>query len=71
MGHHCTETAHEHGTVLYPPGNDIWWLLLEICSNLFTSGHSPNSANIRWLLKHTQSAQAGGMHPTGMLSCCV
>ena len=39
-----------------PPDSDIWWLSLETCSNL---------------LKHVLWPQAGGRHPTGMLSCYV
>ena len=47
------------------------WPSLETYSNLFTSG-SPNQ---HWHLvvaieSHLWSLQAGGMHPTEMLSCC-
>ena len=41
---------------------------LETCSNLFTSGHPPTSADIWCLLKHVRLAHAGGAHPSGMLS---
>ena len=41
------------------------------CSNLFTSGHPPTSADNWWLLKHIQWAQAGSTYPTGMLFCCA
>ena len=52
--------SSRHGTSLYrdtpPPASDIWWLSLETCSNL---------------LKHVLWPQAGGRHPTEMLSCYV
>ena len=58
------------GTPYYPtPASDIWWSLLETCSNLFTS--DPTGADIWWLLKHVWSEQMGGTHPTGMLPCVL
>ena len=32
---------------------------------------SPHGAEIWWLLQQVQSAQAGGMQPTGVLSCLI
>ena len=64
-----------HGTsgapIPAPLATDIWWPLLETCSNLLTSGPLPipAGANFWWLLKQVRSAQAGGTHRTGMLSC--
>ena len=52
-----------------PAASDIWWWSLETCSNLLIRG-SPGS-DIWWWplkLKHLRF-QAGGTHPTGMLSC--
>ena len=65
-------TSSRHGTSLYrnPSPSDILWPSLEICSNLFTSGPPGfTSADIWCLLKDIRSAQAGGTHHTGMLSC--
>ena len=48
------------------PASDIWWPLLETCSNLFIWGHtalvlkSGSQSSYVW--------QVDGMHPTGMLS---
>ena len=56
MEPHCTGTA-----------SDIWWPRLETCSNLFNP-HS-TTADIWWLLKQVQSAQASGTHPTGVVFC--
>ena len=74
-----SHTSPRHGSSLYkarlalpPSARDIRWPSVETCSKLFTSGiqhpPTPNSADIRWLLKHIWSAQAGGTHPTGMFS---
>ena len=56
IGHYQTGTLWTW-TSLYrdPPTSDIWWLSLETCSNLFTSG------DYGW--------QAGDTHPTAALSC--
>ena len=52
------------------PAADIWWSSLETCSNLFAWGPTPPpvliSSGGHW---NTYSWQAGGTHPTGMLSC--
>ena len=55
-----------------PLATDIWWSRFDAC--LFTWASlcrplpSPNSAGISWLVMY--SGRAGGMSPTGMLSCC-
>ena len=51
MEPHCTGTP-----------SDIWWPRLDTCSNLFNL--HPINADIWWLLKQVQSAQASGTHPT-------
>ena len=45
-----------HETLLYTaptPASDIWWPILETCSNLFSCG-PPNGTDIWWLMKHIQ-----------------
>ena len=51
-----------------PLTSDIWWPSVGTCSDMFTS-QAPTRADIWWLLKQVRSAQAGGAHPAGMLSC--
>ena len=50
-----------------PPATDIWWPSLETFSNLFTWGLVLTSGS-HW---STYSWQAGGTHPTGLLSCTM
>ena len=60
-------TEHEAlGPPSQPPASDIWWSLLETKLVHF---RTPSSKNL--VLKHIQSAQANGTHPTGMLSCSI
>ena len=51
-----------------PPAINIWWPSLENCSNLFIRG-SPPPPVLRSGGWSSYGWQAGGMHPTGMLSC--
>ena len=52
-----------------PPRRAIWWSSLETSSNLVTLGPPPPC----WYpeMKHIRLVQAGGTHPTVMLSCLV
>ena len=56
------------------PTSDVWWWSLKTCSNLFMWGPTPppgvtsSGGNWNW---STYGFQAGGMHPTGMLSCYI
>ena len=49
-----------------PPTSEIWWPSLETCSNFFTWGPLPVLTSGG---RSTHGWQAGGTHPTGMLSC--
>ena len=51
------------------PPSDIWWPRLETCLNLFTWGSLTPKVQISGGYWGTYSWQAGGKHPTGMLSC--
>ena len=63
-------TPSGHGT-RDPPGSDISGEI--IIGDLFEIGQMGSlldpPPNIWWLLKHLRSAQVGGTHRTGMLSC--
>ena len=58
-----------------PPTTDIWWISLETCSNLFTWGPTPPPPPPQPVLtsgdghQNTYGWQAGGTHPTGVVSC--
>ena len=69
-----------HGTSIpyssIPPTTDNWWSSLDTCPNLFTWGptsHPPPPPVLTPSGGHrnTYSWQAGGTHPTGMLSWIV
>ena len=56
-----------HGPPCLSPASDIWWPLLETCSNVFIWGPIP--PHQYWHLTSLYGWQAGNTHPTGMLSC--
>ena len=64
-GSHAT-TSHD-GLDLTVQGPPVTGDLCKLVR--FRIPSSPTVADIRWLLKHIWSAQAGGIHLTGALSC--
>ena len=48
------------------PATDIWWSSQQNCSNVFTWGPNPH-----WNWNLVAATEAGGTHPTGMLSCTL
>ena len=70
--------SHQHQNWDIPPfsdirlgtyhlATDIWQQTLETCLNLFTWG--PPGVTSGGVCQSTYGLQAGGTHPTGMLSC--
>ena len=65
-GHHIRQ-GRPAPTCPWPLTSDIWWPLMETCSDLFTCG--PPLILISGDHQSMYSWQIGSMHPTIMLSC--